>query len=160
MEGAYGNTNSRLIYGVFSTPDNAIAGSAICAFSLQVKDKFLWRRSIVMLPTIFLTKIAVWRQKINTFIFHFHRFAFSFFLDNVLKDNGGKPAKNKLKIKQFWKTPQKFFLYKNQFWSFVLINQNYDLKKNIFLPFLKSLTRGVIKNAILARFPPYVLSST
>lgn len=36
VEGAYGNTNSRLIYGVFSTPNNAIAGSAICAFSLQV----------------------------------------------------------------------------------------------------------------------------
>jgi Sema domain len=39
VEGAYGNTNSRLIYGVFSTPNNAIAGSAICAFSLQVKHK-------------------------------------------------------------------------------------------------------------------------
>jgi semaphorin 6 len=37
VEGTYGNTNSRLIYGVFSTPNNAIAGSAICAFSLQVK---------------------------------------------------------------------------------------------------------------------------
>lgn len=37
VEGAYGNTNSRLIYGVFTTPDNAIAGSAICAFALQVK---------------------------------------------------------------------------------------------------------------------------
>lgn len=36
VEGTYGNTNSRLIYGVFSTPYNAIAGSAICAFSLQV----------------------------------------------------------------------------------------------------------------------------
>lgn len=37
VEGAYGNTNSRLIYGVFSTPSNAISGSAICAFSLQVR---------------------------------------------------------------------------------------------------------------------------
>ncbi|CRK93680.1 CLUMA_CG007209, isoform A [Clunio marinus] len=41
VEGAYGNTNSRLIYGVFSTPNNAIAGSAICAFSLQdIADTF------------------------------------------------------------------------------------------------------------------------
>lgn len=48
VEGAYGNTNSRLIYGVFSTPNNAIAGSAICAFSLQV-----WQRrttTMTLLP--------------------------------------------------------------------------------------------------------------
>jgi Sema domain len=36
VEGAYANTNARLIYGVFTTGSNAIAGSAICAFSLQV----------------------------------------------------------------------------------------------------------------------------
>jgi semaphorin 6 len=38
VEGVYGNTNSRLIYGVFTTAPNAIAGSAVCAFSLQVSD--------------------------------------------------------------------------------------------------------------------------
>jgi hypothetical protein len=36
VAGTYGNTNSQIIYGVFNTAPNAIAGSAICAFSLQV----------------------------------------------------------------------------------------------------------------------------
>ncbi|KAL7041760.1 hypothetical protein ACKWTF_000880 [Chironomus riparius] len=41
VEGTYGNTNARLIYGVFTTSHNAIAGSAICAFSLQeISDTF------------------------------------------------------------------------------------------------------------------------
>lgn len=36
VEGRYGHVNSKLIYGTFTTPTNAIAGSAVCAFSLQV----------------------------------------------------------------------------------------------------------------------------
>uniref|UniRef100_A0A182P8I8 Semaphorin-1A n=1 Tax=Anopheles epiroticus TaxID=199890 RepID=A0A182P8I8_9DIPT len=41
VEGRYGHANSKLIYGVFSTAPNAIAGSAICAFSLQeISDTF------------------------------------------------------------------------------------------------------------------------
>lgn len=38
VEGRYGHANSKLIYGVFSTSPNAIAGSAVCAFSLQVRS--------------------------------------------------------------------------------------------------------------------------
>lgn len=38
VEGRYGHVNSKLIYGTFSTPTNAIAGSAVCAFSLQVSN--------------------------------------------------------------------------------------------------------------------------
>lgn len=37
VEGRYGNTNSKVIYGVFTTPTNSISGSAVCAFSLQVR---------------------------------------------------------------------------------------------------------------------------
>lgn len=41
VEGRYGNTNSKLIYGSFTTPTNSIPGSAICAFSLQdITDTF------------------------------------------------------------------------------------------------------------------------
>ncbi|XP_035777828.1 semaphorin-1A-like [Anopheles albimanus] len=41
VEGRYGHANSKLIYGVFSTSPNAIAGSAVCAFSLQdISDTF------------------------------------------------------------------------------------------------------------------------
>lgn len=36
VEGRYGHTNSKLIYGTFTTPTNSIPGSAVCAFSLQV----------------------------------------------------------------------------------------------------------------------------
>lgn len=36
VEGQYASSASRLIYGVFTTSDNAIAGSAVCAFALQV----------------------------------------------------------------------------------------------------------------------------
>lgn len=38
VEGRYGHNNAKLIYGTFTTPTNAIAGSAICAFSLQVSS--------------------------------------------------------------------------------------------------------------------------
>lgn len=41
VEGRYGESNSRLIYATFSTPPNAIPGSAVCAFALQdVSDTF------------------------------------------------------------------------------------------------------------------------
>lgn len=41
IEGRYGHTNSKLIYGVFTTPPNSIPGSAVCAFSLQdIADTF------------------------------------------------------------------------------------------------------------------------
>ncbi|KAF0305032.1 Semaphorin-1A [Amphibalanus amphitrite] len=42
VEGSYGGVkDNRLIYGVFSTPPNAIGGSAVCAFRLQrVLDAF------------------------------------------------------------------------------------------------------------------------
>lgn len=39
VEGRYGHANSKLIYGTFTTPTNAIAGSAVCAFSLQVSAR-------------------------------------------------------------------------------------------------------------------------
>ncbi|XP_055681503.1 semaphorin-1A [Lutzomyia longipalpis] len=41
IEGRYGHTNSKLIYGVFTTPPNSIPGSAVCVFSLQdIADTF------------------------------------------------------------------------------------------------------------------------
>lgn len=41
VEGTYGHRTERLIYGVFTTPENSIYGSAICAFRLQdVMDSF------------------------------------------------------------------------------------------------------------------------
>ncbi|XP_037074531.1 semaphorin-1A-like [Pollicipes pollicipes] len=41
VESSYGGAKNRLIYGVFSTPPNAIGGSAVCAFRLQsVLDAF------------------------------------------------------------------------------------------------------------------------
>lgn len=41
IEGRYGHTNSKLIYGTFTTPTNSIPGSAVCAFSLQdITDTF------------------------------------------------------------------------------------------------------------------------
>ncbi|XP_037911810.1 semaphorin-1A isoform X2 [Hermetia illucens] len=41
VEGSYGHTTSRLIYATFTTPVNAIPGSAVCAFSLQdISDTF------------------------------------------------------------------------------------------------------------------------
>ncbi|XP_059352587.1 semaphorin-1A-like isoform X3 [Daphnia carinata] len=41
VEGTYGRRTERLIYGVFTTPENSIYGSAICAFRLQdVMDSF------------------------------------------------------------------------------------------------------------------------
>lgn len=47
VEGQYASSASRLIYGVFTTADNAIAGSAVCAFALQVniddREKFSWK---------------------------------------------------------------------------------------------------------------------
>ena len=56
VEGSYGNTNSRLIYGVFTTPQNAIAGSAVCAFTLQVRMKSIFMATklikIVIYPYI------------------------------------------------------------------------------------------------------------
>lgn len=42
VEGRYGHSNSKLIYGTFTTPTNAIAGSAVCAFSLQVSFHLLF----------------------------------------------------------------------------------------------------------------------
>jgi hypothetical protein len=62
ITGNYGKTDTytRLIYGVFTTPDNAIAGSAICAFSLQVKH-FFWTFSI------FLTKKTL--EIVNSVVF-------------------------------------------------------------------------------------------
>jgi len=35
VEGTYGHRTERLIYGVFTTPENSIFGSAICAFRIQ-----------------------------------------------------------------------------------------------------------------------------
>ncbi len=35
VEGTYGRRTERLVYGLFSTPENSIHGSAICAFRLQ-----------------------------------------------------------------------------------------------------------------------------
>jgi len=41
VEGTYGHRTERLIYGVFTTPENSISGSAICAFRIQdVMDSF------------------------------------------------------------------------------------------------------------------------
>lgn len=41
VEGTYGRRTERLVYGVFTTPENSIYGSAICAFRLQdVMDSF------------------------------------------------------------------------------------------------------------------------
>ncbi|XP_055857492.1 semaphorin-1A isoform X3 [Episyrphus balteatus] len=41
VEGSYGHSNSKLIYGVFNTPINSIPGSAVCAFNLQdIADTF------------------------------------------------------------------------------------------------------------------------
>lgn len=41
VEGTYGHRNERLIYGVFTTPENSIYGSAVCAFRMQdVLDSF------------------------------------------------------------------------------------------------------------------------
>ena len=41
VEGTYGHRTERLIYGVFTTPENSIYGSAVCAFRLQdVMDSF------------------------------------------------------------------------------------------------------------------------
>lgn len=41
VEGEYGGTSAQLIYGTFTTPSNSIAGSAVCAFSLQdISDAF------------------------------------------------------------------------------------------------------------------------
>ena len=41
VEGTYGHRTERLIYGVFTTPENSIYGSAICAFRIQdVMDSF------------------------------------------------------------------------------------------------------------------------
>lgn len=35
VEGVYDSVPSKVIYGVFTTPTNAIGGSAICAFSMD-----------------------------------------------------------------------------------------------------------------------------
>uniref|UniRef100_T1GNU1 Semaphorin-1A n=1 Tax=Megaselia scalaris TaxID=36166 RepID=T1GNU1_MEGSC len=41
VDGLYGKINSKVIYGIFTTPINSIAGSAVCAFSLQdIADTF------------------------------------------------------------------------------------------------------------------------
>ena len=41
MEGTYGHRSERLIYGVFTTPEHSIYGSAVCAFRMQdVLDSF------------------------------------------------------------------------------------------------------------------------
>ncbi|KAL9927449.1 LOW QUALITY PROTEIN: semaphorin 1a [Glossina fuscipes fuscipes] len=41
VEGHYGHSSAKLIYGVFNTPTNSIPGSAVCAFSLQdIADTF------------------------------------------------------------------------------------------------------------------------
>jgi hypothetical protein len=41
VEGTYGHRTERLIYGVFTTTENSIYGSAVCAFRLQdVMDSF------------------------------------------------------------------------------------------------------------------------
>lgn len=41
VEGTYGHRSERLIYGVFTTPENSIFGSAICAFRMQdILDSF------------------------------------------------------------------------------------------------------------------------
>lgn len=41
VEGLYGHSSAKLIYGVFNTPTNSIPGSAVCAFSLQVSSTFI-----------------------------------------------------------------------------------------------------------------------
>ncbi|XP_066142408.1 semaphorin-1A isoform X1 [Euwallacea fornicatus] len=41
IDGKYGDTTARLIYGTFTSPPNSISGSAVCAFSLQdITDTF------------------------------------------------------------------------------------------------------------------------
>jgi len=35
VSGSYGGQDSRLVYAVFTTPENSIAGSAVCAFRLR-----------------------------------------------------------------------------------------------------------------------------
>uniref|UniRef100_A0A1A9WXA1 Sema domain-containing protein n=1 Tax=Glossina brevipalpis TaxID=37001 RepID=A0A1A9WXA1_9MUSC len=41
VEGHYGHSSAKLIYGVFNTPTNSIPGSAVCTFSLQdIADTF------------------------------------------------------------------------------------------------------------------------
>lgn len=55
IEGQYGQSNAKLIYGVFNTPINSIPGSAICAFSLQVSvqnilKKYNFHTNIYSLP--------------------------------------------------------------------------------------------------------------
>ena len=40
MEGSYQGKPTKLIYGVFTTPENAIGGNAICAFKV-LKFPFL-----------------------------------------------------------------------------------------------------------------------
>ncbi len=41
VDGSYGGQDARLIYGVFTTPANSIAGNALCAFRLRdVLDVF------------------------------------------------------------------------------------------------------------------------
>lgn len=39
VEGKYGSVNTRLVYGVFTTPTNSIGGSAVCAFSMDAVMK-------------------------------------------------------------------------------------------------------------------------
>ena len=41
VKGRYGNAPNELIYAIFTTPQNAIPGSAVCAFSMRdILDTF------------------------------------------------------------------------------------------------------------------------
>lgn len=41
VEGRYGGHATTLLYGVFTTPENSIPGSAVCAFTFQdIMDTF------------------------------------------------------------------------------------------------------------------------
>lgn len=56
VEGHYGHSSAKLIYGVFNTPTNSIPGSAVCAFSLQVSGMYYFASFCVCF--VFYTEFA------------------------------------------------------------------------------------------------------
>ena len=38
VDGEYGGESDRIVYGVFTTPKNSVAGNAICAFRMRKSD--------------------------------------------------------------------------------------------------------------------------
>lgn len=69
VEGRYGHNQAKLIYGTFTTPTNAIAGSAICAFSLQVRTNIHYTQPLTKLTTPQFTSIYnyIERYALNIF---------------------------------------------------------------------------------------------